>query len=95
MYAIRSYYAVSFVTGTNIAASLTGGTSAGYFNGASGSFSIAASDKSGNDFRGKGKIEYANDCYLKFKGTGGYFLKSGANSPETFLENTDIRNNFV
>lgn len=83
-------YSVSFVTGTNIAASLTGGTSAGYFNGASGSFSIAASDKSGNDFRGKGKIEYANDCYLKFKGTGGYFLKSGANSPETFLENTDI-----
>ena len=83
-------YSVSFVTGTNVAANLSGGTGAGYFDGGTGAFNISPSDKSGDDFRSKGKLEYVDGHYWKFKGTGEYFLKAGANSPETLLENTDI-----
>ena len=85
-------YAASFVQGANIAAALAGGASAGYFDGATGSFVVAASDKpaGGVDFRGKGKLVYVNQHYLQFSGTGGYFLKAGINSPETFLEFNDF-----
>ncbi len=55
------------------------------FDGASGSFTIARSDKTGSDFRGKGFLTYAGDHYLRFSGTGEVFLKGGANSPENFL----------
>jgi hypothetical protein len=84
-------YAASFVQGTKIAAQPTGGTSAGYFHGATGSFVVAATDKPANgiDLRGKGKLEYADEHYLRFR-NGGYFLKSGSNIPETFLEYNDF-----
>lgn len=79
-------YEVSFRTGSKIAASLspTGG-SANSFNGDTGSFTITDTDKSGIDFRGKGKLQYSGEHFLQFP-TGDYFLKVGANSPEVFLE---------
>lgn len=80
-------YAVSFVSGPMVATALTGGTSAGYMDGETGTFNIQASDKSptGSDFRGKGKLVYVGEHFLQFKGTEAYFLKGGANSPEVFL----------
>ena len=51
------------------------------FNGASGSLSIAPSDKSGRDHRGKGFLRYVGERYLRFD-DGTYFLKGGADSPE-------------
>ena len=79
-------YVASFRTGTNVAVSTspTAGTATG-FNGASGSFNIQATDKTGDDFRGKGLLQYVDSRYLQFAGTGEYFLKGGADSPENFL----------
>ncbi|HJQ99111.1 MAG TPA: DUF5060 domain-containing protein [Candidatus Polarisedimenticolaceae bacterium] len=83
------HYVASFVTGSKIAASPTGGTSAGFFDGASGTFSIAPTDKTGLDLRGKGKLEYVGEHYLRFR-NGVAFIKSGSNIPETFLEFNDF-----
>ena len=55
------------------------------FDGAHGSFFIQASDKTGNDFRDRGVLQYVGERYLKFAETGDYFLKGGADSPENFL----------
>jgi hypothetical protein len=84
-------YRASFVQGAKIAAQPTGGTSAGFFDGATGSFVVAATDKpaTGVDLRGKGKLEYVNDHYLRFR-NGSSFIKSGSNIPETFLEYNDF-----
>jgi hypothetical protein len=55
------------------------------YDGIKGSFNISATDKTGRDFRGKGRLEYVGKHHLQFKGTGEYFLKAGADAPETFL----------
>ncbi len=90
-------YSTSFRTGSNVAVSnLTNpGVSAGFFDGATGSFAIAATDKSGRDFRGQGRLEYVGEHYLKFAGSGKYFLKQGADSPENLLAYTDFDGPFA
>lgn len=60
------------------------------WSGTSGSFSIGPSDKTGRDLRGKGRLEYVNKRYLQFAGSGEYFLKAGADAPETFLAYVDF-----
>ncbi len=55
-----------------------------YMDGASGKFTIAETDKTGRDFRGKGMLEYVGERYLKFQ-NGEYFLKCGSDAPENFL----------
>ena len=50
-------YTVSFVTGADVAANLIGGTPGTAPDGQSGTFKVGAQDKSGNDFRAKGKLE--------------------------------------
>jgi hypothetical protein len=47
-------------------------------DGARGTLRIAAS-------KAKGLLQYSSGHYLKFAGTGEYFLKGGADSPENFL----------
>lgn len=83
----RWNYIASFRTGpmVNISLDLDAGTSAGYCDGAAGSFTIGPSDKSGNDFRAKGMLRYVGKHHLRFAGTGEYYLKGGADSPENFL----------
>ena len=54
-------------------------------DGASGSFVVGQTDKAGNDFRAKGRLKVTGERYLQFSGTGEYFLKGGADSPENFL----------
>lgn len=61
------------------------GSSAGYFDGAAGSFTVGPTDKSGDDFRAKGMLRYVGKHHLQFAGTGDYYLKGGADSPENFL----------
>lgn len=86
-------YSVSFVTAKNTAAKLTGGTSAGYFDGETGSFSVSENlNTDEKDFRNKGKLLYVDDHYLQFQETGEYFIKAGANSPEVFLEYAEFDN---
>ncbi|MCI0623660.1 MAG: DUF5060 domain-containing protein [Acidobacteria bacterium] len=60
------------------------------FDGASGSFQIDGSDKSGRDFRAQGRLDYVEQRYLRFAGSGQYFLKGGADSPENLLAYADF-----
>lgn len=55
------------------------------FDGASGSFTVKPTDKSGRDFRARGRLQYVGERYLQFAESGEYFLKGGADSPENFL----------
>ncbi|WP_417745380.1 DUF5060 domain-containing protein [Rosistilla oblonga] len=62
------------------------------FNGASGSFEIAASDKQGRDLRAQGRLQHVGKHYLQFAGSKKYFLKAGADAPETLLAYADFDN---
>ncbi len=82
-------WTIGFRQGSNVAQN-GGGTTLAPYHGVTGSFTIAASDKSGRDFRGKGRLEYVNQRYLRHKGNNEWFIKAGADAPENFLNNTDI-----
>ena len=60
------------------------------YDGLKGSFTIGETDKTGKDFRGKGRLEYVGKNHLQFKGNGEYFLKAGSDSPETLLGYQDF-----
>ncbi len=83
-------YVASFVTAANVATDETVTGTATGFHGASGTFTIAASDKSGRDFRGKGRLQYVNKHHLRFADSGEYFLKQGPDAPENFLAYADF-----
>jgi len=59
---------------------------------AAGSFTIGPTDKSGRDFRGHGFLRHVGEHHLRFSGSGRYFLKAGADSPENFLGYADFDN---
>lgn len=59
-----------------------------------GSFEVAPTDKTGRDFRSKGRLEYVGQRYLQFAGSKEYFLKAGADSPENLLAYVDFDNTF-
>jgi hypothetical protein len=87
-------YSAAFRSGTNIATATTAGTSAGYFDGDTGTFNIAATDKTGIDFRGKGRLEYVGKHHLRFAETGQFFMKAGTDAPENFLAYSDFDGDF-
>lgn len=79
-------YTINFMAGPRAAVSQNANTSKlAPYDGVSGSFSIDASDKTGKDFRAKGRLEYVGKHYLQFQGSKEYFLKAGSDAPETFL----------
>ena len=55
-----------------------------------GSFTIAPTDKTGREFRAKGRLQYVNGHYLRHTGSGEYFLKAGPDAPETLLAYADF-----
>lgn len=85
-------YRASFRTGQDVAIQedLNAGISAGYFDGDQGSFLVAASDKTGRDFRGRGRLNYVGRHHLQFAGDQSWFLKSGADAPENLLAYDDF-----
>ena len=86
-------YKASFRTGQNVA--ISSNASAGSttsFDGTSGNFNIGTNNKSLPDNRAKGRLNYVGERYLKFKETGTYFLKAGADSPENLLAYNDFDN---
>lgn len=89
-------YKVSFRKGDNVAVSeaANAGQSAGFMDGESGTFKIAATDKTGRDMRAKGLLQYVGKHHLRFAGTGEYFLKCGADAPENFLAYADFDGDF-
>ncbi|MHA7055798.1 Ig-like domain-containing protein [Aquimarina sp. M1] len=87
-------YKVSFRKGNNVAVNdgVNAGTVAGFMNGETGSFNIGASNKSGRDFRAKGRLQYVGEHYLRFAETGEYMIKQGSDSPENLLAYEDFDN---
>lgn len=84
-------YAIRFTKGINAALD-GGGAALSPFDGQSGSFSIAESDKTGRDFRAHGRLQYVGKHHLQFAGSKEYFLKAGADAPETLLGYADFDN---
>lgn len=88
-------YTINFRTGKNIAMSDDPEEGATILSeGHSGSFDVKESDKEGKDFRAKGRLSYVGKNYFQHKGTGDYFLKGGADSPENFLGYMDFDGTF-
>lgn len=86
-------FQVSFRQGNNVALSDNSGAGGPLaMDGLTGSFTIADTDKSGRDHRGKGRLQYVGEHYLRFAETGEYFIKVGADAPENFLAYEDFDN---
>ncbi|MES2696690.1 MAG: DUF5060 domain-containing protein [Verrucomicrobiota bacterium] len=85
----RWTYRVEFTQGKHAALD-GGGAPLAPFNGKSGSFTIARTDKTGRDFRALGRLGTTGGRYLRFAGTGDYFLKAGPDAPETLLAYHDF-----
>jgi hypothetical protein len=83
-------FTASFREGSGVATSLdpSAGTATS-FDGANGSFTVAETDKTGRDHRGKGVLTYVGSRYLEFD-NGERFLKGGADSPENLLAYSDF-----
>ncbi len=82
---------LSFVSGKNVAVDdKAQGQPVAGCDGKSGTFEVGANDKQSPDFRALGRLEYVGKHYPRFAGTGDYFLKVGADSPETFLAYSDF-----
>lgn len=78
-------YKVSFKTGKNIVVIDEEGGDAVVLDGSEGSFEVAESDKTGDDFRAHGRVINGGKGYLKLQGSGELWIKNGADSPENFL----------
>ena len=59
-------------------------------DGLEGSFEIAESDKTGRDFRAKGRIINGGKGYFRFQDSNEIWIKNGADSPENFLAYFDF-----
>ncbi len=60
------------------------------YHGRSGRFTVAPSERRGRDLRARGRLSYVGEHYLRFAGTGEYFLKAGPDAPETLLAYRDF-----
>ncbi|MCY1718968.1 DUF5060 domain-containing protein [Prolixibacteraceae bacterium Z1-6] len=79
-------YKISFRKGKDIAVS--DGNDFGetlVSDGRKGTLGIAASDKTGEDFRSKGRIINGGKGYFKFQESDELWIKNGTDSPENFL----------
>lgn len=85
-------YRVSFRQGDGVAVAddHQAGDPAGYMHDEVGEFNVTRSDKQEPDMRARGLLEYVGEHYLKFAGTGDYFLKCGADAPENLLAYRDF-----
>ena len=88
-------YTVSFKKGRHVAVDDRAvGTPVAGCDGVRGTFTVAPTDKTGRDFRAKGRLTYVGRRYLQFAGTKEYFLKVGADAPENFLAYRDFDGDF-
>jgi hypothetical protein len=60
------------------------------YHGTTGQLHIGPSDKDGRDLRAHGRLQYVGRRYLRFAASGRYFLKAGADAPETLLAYADF-----
>jgi len=85
-------YRVSFIEGENTSIMPSKGKYLDKFNDISGSFNVLPTDKTGKDFRGKGRLGYVGGHYLRHAGSGEFFIKAGTDAPETILSYVDFDN---
>jgi hypothetical protein len=87
-------YEVQFRKGQGVALETDSqaGESAGHFDGQTGRFKVvpATSGLPLNSLKRKGMLKYRGGHYLQYAGTGEYFLKMGAGSPENLLAYEDF-----
>ena len=85
-------YLVTFLKGENAAVASKGTNieSAGFFDGAKGSFVVENSDKSELDNRTKGRLNYVGESYLKYEETNEYLIKLGVDAPENLFAYEDF-----
>ena len=84
-------YRVSFLRGPGVAVgSKPAGEAVPGLHGKTGGFDVSASDKAAPDLRARGRLEYVGGHYLRFAGTGEFFLKQGADAPENLLAYADF-----
>jgi hypothetical protein len=62
------------------------------FDSKRGEFSVTGSDKTGRDLRALGRLQYVGKRYLQHAGNKQFFLKAGADAPETLLAFADFDN---
>ncbi|MEM9184905.1 MAG: DUF5060 domain-containing protein [Planctomycetota bacterium] len=79
-------YTASFREGANVAIDLspTAGAAGTLIDGLGGVFSVSPAAASATGHFATGRLEYVGGHYLKRR-DGGYWIKSGADSPENFL----------
>ena len=82
-------YRIIFRKGKHVALGEAGSAFPPY-DGMMGEFVVTETDKTGRDFRAQGRLAYVGKHHLRFLGTGAYFLKAGADAPETFLAYADF-----
>ena len=89
-------YTLSFRSGKDIAVSddAEAGEPVAVLDGMTGTLDIAATDKSGRDFRGKGRLDYVGKHHLQFAGNKEFFLKAGVDAPENLLAYRDFDGDF-
>jgi hypothetical protein len=84
-------YRVAFVRGRGVAVdSNATATVLAPFDGQTGTFTVAPTDKRPPDFRARGRLQYVGRHHLQFAGTGEFFLKVGADAPENLLAYADF-----
>jgi len=89
-------YEVDFRKGNWAAISdkLKTGASGEFMDKHKGTFTILPSDKTGKDFRAKGRLSYIGQHYLQFEETKEYFIKQGPDAPENLLSYADFDGTF-
>lgn len=87
-------YTVSFAKGPGAAVGKPG-SPLKPFDGRTGRFTVAATDKTGRDFRARGRLGYVGGRYLQFAGSKEFFLKAGADAPENLLAYRDFDGDFA
>ncbi|NND96466.1 MAG: DUF5060 domain-containing protein, partial [Pirellulaceae bacterium] len=86
-------YVIDFRSGQNCAIDTDADASElAPFNGATGAFLVTASNKTGRDLRASGRLQYVGERYLQHAGSKKFFLKAGADAPETLLGYADFDN---
>lgn len=86
------HFEISFSGGPNVVVTDLPGKKMMPFDGNKGTFNIGTTDKTGRDFRSKGRLQYVGKNHLQFIGNGEYFLKAGPDSPETLLAYSEFDN---
>ncbi|MBN1339476.1 MAG: DUF5060 domain-containing protein [Bacteroidales bacterium] len=83
-------YEVQFARGKNAAVGGKDASPIPEFDGKQGSFKVERTNKQSPDLRAKGRLQYVGKHHLQHAGSGGFFLKAGADAPETFLAFRDF-----